>query len=227
MHNETTPSLAAWSSLLAISTRFDMKRIRSRAITEILSFRPRIDPVEQVGLAVKHGVPDWLPIAYAALCEREDAIEIEEAIKLGLETTVLLAKARERVRKTNTKPLRDAVPCGLFGGLRPSVPDPAPSDASVVDRILEEIFWPAPAKLPDPGPLDNSEAAREYDEFGDPVSQSPQPMPEFKFGICLPVVQPDMMEKVSDDPVSLLFATSTPFLHSYVLLRHCRTGVFL
>jgi len=100
MHNETTPSLLAWTSLLSISTRFDMQRVRSRAIMEIDTFYPAIDPVDKVVLAVKHNVPKWLPLAYAALCQRADPIEIEEGQKLGLETTVLLAKARERVRNS-------------------------------------------------------------------------------------------------------------------------------
>jgi hypothetical protein len=98
MHNETTSPLSFWTLLLSISTRFEMNRVRSRAITEINIFHPRIDPVDQVVLAVRHSVPEWLPQAYAAICKRAKPIEIDDARKLGLETTVLLAKAREGVR---------------------------------------------------------------------------------------------------------------------------------
>jgi hypothetical protein len=138
-----------------------MKRIRSRAITEISTFRPRIDPVDQVVLAVKHNIPEWLPLAYAALCQRDDPLEVEEAKRLGIETTVLLAKARERVRKDSNaapnhfsspasvaaKPIWDEDPSFQPQQLR--APDPAPFDASLVDRVLQEIFWPAPV-LPKP-----------------------------------------------------------------------------
>jgi hypothetical protein len=98
MHNETTSPLSFWTLLLSISTRFEMHRVRSRAITEINIFHPRIDPVDQVVLAVRHNVPEWLPQAYTAICKRAEPIEIDDARKLGLETTVLLAKAREGVR---------------------------------------------------------------------------------------------------------------------------------
>ena len=101
MHNETTRPLLFWTLLLSIATRFEMVHVRSRAITEIDVFNPRIDPVDQVVLAVRHDVPEWLPQAYTAICQRADPIEIEDARKLGLETTVLLAKSRETVRNTS------------------------------------------------------------------------------------------------------------------------------
>ena len=124
MHNETTPSLLAWTSLLSISTHFDMYRVRDRAIMEIETFYPPIDSVDKVVLAVKHNVPEWLPPTYAALCQRADPIDIEEGRKLGLETTVLLAKARERVRNSpNLRPPHFKISSGsLARGPRPEPP---------------------------------------------------------------------------------------------------------
>lgn len=162
MHNETAFSLAAWTSLLSISTHFEMNRIRSRAIAEVVNFQPRIDPVDQVVLAVKHAIPEWLPLGYAAICQREDAIEVGEAMKLGLETTVLLAKAREAVRKANDRAQKthshSNVSVTTWNGFDafssstcppPPIPDPStPFDASLVDRVLEEIFWrPLPSAM--------------------------------------------------------------------------------
>jgi hypothetical protein len=149
MHNETTPPLSAWTSILSISTRYQMKRVRTRAIKEIFDFWPRIDPVDQVVLAVKHNVPDWLPLAYAVLCQRDDPIEIDEAKKLGLETTVMLAKAREIVRRTadaeNGAVLKDSRgPTG--SGKRPCRSDATPFSAPLVNHVINEIFWPKPAK---------------------------------------------------------------------------------
>jgi hypothetical protein len=134
-----------------------MKRIRSRAISEISAFRPRIDPVDQVVLSVKHAIPEWLPLAYAALCQREEAIEVEEAKKMGLETTVMLAKAREAVRKTSTTG-QTSDPCMPMGQVSynpfgigrasdhvqiQSRPDLPPFDEALVSRVVDEIFWPA------------------------------------------------------------------------------------
>jgi hypothetical protein len=157
MHNEKALPLPAWFSLLSVSTRYDMKRIRSRAISEVSTYRPQINPVEQVLLAHAHNVPDWLPLAYAALCQREEAIEVDEAKKLGLETTVMLAKARETVRKisgarqTSKSFLSNEAPLSQMSedGHAQVKPDPAPFEMALVRRVVDGIFWPTPA-LPKP-----------------------------------------------------------------------------
>jgi hypothetical protein len=113
MHNETLNDILTWSLILSIATRFDMHRIRARAIQEIETFRPGIAPVDQVVLAVKHNVPEWLPPAYTAICQRADPIDIEEARRLGLETTVLLAKVREKVRSDPVRPVVAPLPSGI------------------------------------------------------------------------------------------------------------------
>lgn len=114
-----------------------MHRIRSRAIAEISNFCPCIDPVDQVALAVKHDVPEWLPRGYAALCQRAEPIEIEEAMKLGIETTVKLAKARETVRRASD----------YAQSLK--MPDSARFDDDLVTGVICDIFWPA-SNLPAP-----------------------------------------------------------------------------
>jgi hypothetical protein len=198
MHNETTPTLSAWISLLSISTHFEMKRIRSRAIAEILSFRPRIDPVDQVVLAVRHDIPEWLPLGYAALCQREEAIEVEEARKLGLETTVMLAKAREIVRK-NAGAVAVQTPIAMsFGFGRNQThqhtqvrtnQDPEPFDAALVSRIVNDVFWPSPV-LPDQEDSVSDAAGGEAEDSQaeNAISASPD---EGVFGIANPEQPPD------------------------------------
>jgi len=195
MHNETSPPLAAWCSLLSISTRFEMKRIRSRAICEISTFRPCINPVDQVVLATKHAIPEWLPLGYAALCQREEPIEIEEAKKLGLEITVMLAKAREAVRKTSAadqssnsfssignNSIRPAssdfrVYPPWFGQKNHQInPDPTPFDKALVSRVVDEIFWPAQT-LPN---LEKS-SCNTPDRPSVELAKSESPSPEFVF----------------------------------------------
>lgn len=99
MHTKYTPSLSEWTALLSISTHFEMANIRNRAISEIDKFRSTIEPVEQVMLAVTHNVPAWLPDAYTALCLREAPITLREMKRIGDETMVLVAEAREAVLK--------------------------------------------------------------------------------------------------------------------------------
>lgn len=131
MHNDKAlTSLSSWTALLSVSSHFSMARIRARAISEIITYpAPGLDPVDQVALATKHDVPEWLPPAYAALCQRENAIELEEAEKLGMKTTVLVAKAREAVRKQAS----GQALC---------------FQESLVERVVDGLFWPASAPAP-------------------------------------------------------------------------------
>lgn len=144
MHNETTRPLLSWQNILTIATNYRMTRMRNRAIREIYDFRPRIDPIEQIVLAVKCGVEEWLPIAYTALCKRKDAIQLEEAEKIGIVITVKLNIARELIRK------------------RSSVPPGASFDRYLVNNVIFEIFWPGD-NVPEPESLDEDPM---YQEFG-------------------------------------------------------------
>lgn len=107
-----------------------MGRIRSRSIAEIFKFWDHIDAVDQVVMAVKYHVPEWLPLGYATLCQRPEPIEIEEAMKLGIETTVKLAKAREAVRSASNQ---------AQSGKTPTLP--YSFDADLVTSVIDDIFW--------------------------------------------------------------------------------------
>lgn len=112
---------------------------------------------------MKYDIPQWLPIGYAALCQRQDPIEIEEAKKLGIETMVLLAKARESIRNSSVVDSLDAMrpimpipkpPSILDSWAKPAVLNPMLNnhsfDTSLVERIVENIFWPVPPAIPAP-----------------------------------------------------------------------------
>jgi hypothetical protein len=151
MYNDTPRTLQGWIDLLAVSTRFGFPRIRDRAIAEISSVDDMIDPVEKVVLAKTHNVPQWLAPAYETLCQREKALEVGEARRLEVDTTALIAQAREAVRALGepyqTQPItpisrkkylsKPKLAESLSSShLRPSVPY-NPSDVS---RIVREVF---------------------------------------------------------------------------------------
>ncbi|KAJ6625156.1 hypothetical protein B0H10DRAFT_2212167 [Mycena sp. CBHHK59/15] len=104
--------MQAWIDLLSIATRFDFQRLRECAIGAIehnlWPFTRRrvesIDPIKQIVLAEKHDIPHWLPIAYAALCQRPNSLEEWEAEQIGYRKTTLLARAREAVRDQTYNP---------------------------------------------------------------------------------------------------------------------------
>ncbi|KAF9642120.1 hypothetical protein BDM02DRAFT_3106039 [Thelephora ganbajun] len=97
---EETRSLDQWVSLLSISTRFQLDRIRRRAISEIEGHHPQLHAVDKVVLSVKHSVDPWLIPAYCDICDRTEPLTDQEAEKLGAVTTARLARARELLRKS-------------------------------------------------------------------------------------------------------------------------------
>ena len=97
---EETRSIDQWVSLLSISTRFQLDRIRRRAISEIEAHHPQLHAVDRVVLAVKHSVDPWLIPAYCDICERAEPLMDQEAEKLGAVTTARLARTRELLRKS-------------------------------------------------------------------------------------------------------------------------------
>jgi len=85
-----------WCSLLSISHRYECERARERSIKEINKFRLPVDNVDKIAMAKKFGVEEWLVPNCVALVEREAPLTHVEAVKLGLDMTVLLSEARER-----------------------------------------------------------------------------------------------------------------------------------
>ncbi|OBZ76036.1 hypothetical protein A0H81_03086 [Grifola frondosa] len=99
MHKHQVSTLSYWINILSISTRFVCDKMRDRAIEEIDNYHTPINPVEKIVIATKFDVSKWLAPSYEAVCQRDHPLNIAEAQKLGLATTVLLAQARERIRQ--------------------------------------------------------------------------------------------------------------------------------
>jgi hypothetical protein len=151
MYNDRVVTLDEWVDLLSIATRFDFEKIRERAIREIGSGRHhtsdspsgahrRIDPVDKILLAELYDVPQWLKSSYAALCQRANPLEDCEGEKLGLKTALRIARAREAVRESPHS--RASTPDS-----EDLEPEYAPYSASLVARIVQEVFWPEPATV--------------------------------------------------------------------------------
>ena len=160
MNTTFKPSLESWKSILSISSRFKMTKLRTRVIDEITTFHPHIDPVDKIVLGVQYDVSKWLSPGYAALVRRETPLERHEARKLGVDTMCLIAKAREGYRGTKKAPA--PAPMGLWGN---TVPDPFTArmkdDDDVVNRLIQDIFWPVPA-TPIPTPLPDVSDVRRF-----------------------------------------------------------------
>ncbi|EPT02470.1 hypothetical protein FOMPIDRAFT_1118284 [Fomitopsis schrenkii] len=87
-----------WTSILDLATRWEFNDIRALAIRELQKLEVR--PVDAIVLSRKYDIGGrWTLAAYAALCQRADALTLDEAGHLGLETTVRIAQLRERVQR--------------------------------------------------------------------------------------------------------------------------------
>ena len=171
MNKTFKPSLESWKSILSISSRFEMTKLRTRAIDEITTFHPRIDPVDQIVLGVQYDISKWLSTGYAALVRRESPLECDEARKLGVDTMCLIAKAREGYRgalvrkesckecsedKQTTRKKRVPVAESPSASSGAAMKD----DDDVVDRLVQDIFWPVSAMPVPTSPHDVSDVCR-------------------------------------------------------------------
>ena len=85
-----------WHNLLSISHRYECERARERSIKEIGKLDPPIDDVDKISMANNLGIEEWLLPACVALVERQAPLTHVEAMKLGLNMTVLVSEAREK-----------------------------------------------------------------------------------------------------------------------------------
>lgn len=146
-------SVTEWIALLSISTRYGFDRIRDRAITALAPGPTPysshvLNPVDMVVLALKHDIPQWLETAYVLLCMREQSLEEEEGEKLGVVTTIRLARARERFWKEQAAQsegrLEEDVRLGASAQRRVSVLFGPPCPRRVrATQIVNEVFWPS------------------------------------------------------------------------------------
>ncbi|KZT72410.1 hypothetical protein DAEQUDRAFT_664420 [Daedalea quercina L-15889] len=87
-----------WTAILDLATRWEFDDVRALAICELQKLS--IDPVDRIVLSRKFDISGrWTLAAYAALCQRADALSLEEARQLGLETTVRIARLREQIHR--------------------------------------------------------------------------------------------------------------------------------
>jgi hypothetical protein len=88
-----------WISVLKLSTLWYFLDARDLAIQQ-LNDRADIGSVERILLARQYDVATWLRMGYTDLARREEGISLEDAKKIGWETTVRLYQTREAAIKS-------------------------------------------------------------------------------------------------------------------------------
>ncbi|KZT27202.1 hypothetical protein NEOLEDRAFT_1240493 [Neolentinus lepideus HHB14362 ss-1] len=92
-NRHTARTLDEWTSILALSTNWSFDSIRILAIREIL---PLTSSVDQIVLAHKYGIKEWLLDAYREVCLRNEPLSVEEADRIGAKDTARVAIIREK-----------------------------------------------------------------------------------------------------------------------------------
>lgn len=112
-------------NLLGISTRFEFERIRQYATEELHRLVPALDPIDVILLAERYDVFQWIAPALARLCQRDRPLSVVEARKLGFETAILVAEAREILFE-------------VHGGVKRAE---MKFDQKLVARIIDDTFF--------------------------------------------------------------------------------------
>lgn len=102
-----------WNCILELADKWDFDEVKELAVRELhkkkeLSIVQRMALYEKYKVNKRHLVP-----LYAALCQRDYPLTLEETKILGFESTVLVNTARERLRSKPSDEGRSPLPEGL------------------------------------------------------------------------------------------------------------------
>jgi len=97
LNSQSCDSLSSeeWTSVLELSTMWQFKDIRARAIKTLESLTLSMDPVDKIIIARKFDVSPWLVTSLHALVEREEPLDLSEGNRLGMEWVLKVAEIRE------------------------------------------------------------------------------------------------------------------------------------
>ncbi|KAH8996788.1 hypothetical protein EDB92DRAFT_1942399 [Lactarius akahatsu] len=115
-----------WSSILGLAQKWGFRDVELLCIRELEKLD--LSPVDRIHIYQRFGLDTTLLIdSYATLTTREEPIGLEEGVKLGLRTSLQIARAREMSRGPDT-------------GVGPLTPSPVQLDAPKLHGLLSEIF---------------------------------------------------------------------------------------
>ncbi|KAH9006327.1 hypothetical protein EDB86DRAFT_713062 [Lactarius hatsudake] len=119
-------SPSQWSSILGLAQKWGFRDVELLCIRELEKLD--LSPVDRIHIYQRFGLDTTLLIdSYATLTTREEPIGLEEGVKLGLRTSLQIARAREMSRGPDT-------------GVGPLTPSPVQLDAPKLHGLLSEIF---------------------------------------------------------------------------------------
>jgi hypothetical protein len=129
MLSQQNATLEEWSSALDLANRWGFSQVKDLAVRGLEKIT--MEDVDRIAFYHKHGVDRRILIPrYSALCAREYSLTVEEGNKLGMETTVFIAHARDCARSYMS-----------FGGGPTPMPDICEmTDEDFLRDITTDIF---------------------------------------------------------------------------------------
>jgi len=97
-----TKTVDEWTSVLRLATTWNFTSLRKLAVDRLSKIT---SPIEKILLSYRFDIPQWLPLAYASLCERSKPLSIEEGRQLfelggiGGDIIILLNQARHELTR--------------------------------------------------------------------------------------------------------------------------------
>ena len=88
-----------WLSVLQLSTRWGFASLRKLALESINPPTPH----DQLLLARRYSIDDWVLPALSALCERTAPLSLDEARQMNIEDVVIVATVRENIRNSTLR----------------------------------------------------------------------------------------------------------------------------
>lgn len=102
-------SVEEWTSVLHLATRWDFDDIRTLAIKELQALP--MTSVDKIVLSQRFNInTPWASAGFTALCQRPQPLTLDEARRLGIESSTRIAQKRERLRSGS--PHRTTSPTG-------------------------------------------------------------------------------------------------------------------
>lgn len=202
-------TLDEWVSILRLAHQWQFSEVKALVVRELEKMA--IDTVPKITIYQQHEVDrNLLTPSFAALCTRPEPISLSEGQDLGLETSLLIAKAREQVRAESVQGgdrlfaiIREvfavtppAVRLEVNGnGIHaPSAMSPPPKPSSLPTAVVFPRKTVAPAKSP----------AVQGVSFGNPfaIAAPPPPAPslaDHAYEVSVPVTEQSALPSTSED----------------------------
>ncbi|KAG8834160.1 hypothetical protein FRC17_009420 [Serendipita sp. 399] len=139
-------SLEQWVSILELSSRWDFATIRMHSIAKLDSIPTNVlTPILRISIALKYELSgrSWLVQPLASIVTRKEPLSSQDAKLLGLEMTVLVARAREEVRNIFELEEEWCDCCGRCG--KTSL-----LEENDIEDVIVEVFGFSPADISQP-----------------------------------------------------------------------------